>query len=183
MEKKLLICCAFISAICVINIHAQEKNQSNYVNFGGDFLLMVSDGGASVGTGVALSWYNPRLFTDWLGIGTHVNVLATFVRNGLVKENSMNAGIAVSLLAGPSFLVFQRGAFILPVTAGFHFDYIDGFIFNSVHFWGINMGIGADAVYQFGKRWNMYGRILAVYNFGGGGEFLLIPSIGAGLKF
>jgi len=186
--KKLLICCAFILAICVINIHAQEKNQNNYFNFGGVFLLMVSDGGASVGTGAAVSWYNPSLFTDWLGIGTHINVLAPFVHNGLVKENDMNVGIVVSLLAGPTFLVFERGSFTLPVTAGFHFDYVQTFgsqFNNGQNLWGINMGIGvtADAVYQIGRIWNIYGRILAVYNFGGGGEFLLMPSIGAGIKF
>ncbi|MCL1911928.1 MAG: hypothetical protein FWG13_06960, partial [Leptospirales bacterium] len=82
---------------------------------------------------------------------------------------------------------FERGAFSLPVTLGDHFDYvspdIDGDDRNVKA--AINMGIGAavDAVYQFGSSWNVFGRLIAIYNFGDGGEFLLMPAIGAGFKF
>jgi len=47
------------------------------------------------------------------------------------------------------------------------------------------MGIGTavDAVYQPDKKWNVFGRVMAIYNFGAGGEVLLIPAVGAGFKF
>jgi hypothetical protein len=49
----------------------------------------------------------------------------------------------------------------------------------------INMGLGAaaDAIYQLTDRWNIFGRLIMIYNFGAGGEFLLMPAIGAGFKF
>jgi|GEM_PF-3098581 len=170
----LLILVLFLMPPARLNAQESLQNNANYFNFGISGLLAVSDSGASFGPGITGSWINPRLFTKWLGMGTYLNLLIPFVDDEL--------GIVASLLLGPSSIVFERGAFSLPVTLGLHFDYVKAFAGRR---WGINMGVGAavDAVYQLGKKWNIFGRVMAVYNFGDGGEFLLIPAIGTGFRF
>ena len=180
--KKIFLFVSLLLMITFANsLFAQEaqNDKENYFNFGLAGLVAVSDGGVSPGAGVAVSWNNPRLFTNWLGIGTHLNLLLPVVSN----EDGIEFGIVASVLVGPSIIAFERGAFSLPVTLGYHFDYVRALAEGDR--WAINMGIGvcADAVFQLGRKWNIFGRVTAIYNFGAGGEFLLIPTIGTGFKF
>ncbi|MCL1910864.1 MAG: hypothetical protein FWG13_01505 [Leptospirales bacterium] len=186
--KRNLIVCAILTImlVCVNNGYAQKYSQNknqNYFNFGPSGLLAVSDGKTSPGVGLGAGWNNPRLFKDWLGLGAYLNILIPFVEDNVGDTQS---GIVASILVGPSTIAFERGAFSLPVTLGYHFDYVASLSQGGDrNVWAINMGIGAavDAVYQFGISWNVFGRLIAIYNFGDGGEFLLMPAIGAGFKF
>jgi hypothetical protein len=170
-----------IFILCINNLYAQEAEQKNYVGAGVAGLVAVANTGTMPGVGASLGWNNPHLFMNLFGIGAYVNFLFGFADN---VEGDTNTGLVASVLVGPSIMAFQSGTFSLPVTLGYHFNLNLG-LGDGVGS-AINMGIGvaADAVYQLNNRWNVFGRLTAIYNFAAeDGEFILIPVLGAGLKF
>jgi hypothetical protein len=152
-------------------VYGQEK--TNSLDFGVAGILSVSDDLVGFGPGVTVSWYNTKLFGP-LGMGTYFHAVFPNVED--------NWGMAFSLLAGPSYMIFDNGVFALPVTAGIHFDFVHGFERKVSK---INLGAGADLdfVWRFGKIWHACAHITAAYNFGTGGEFLVFPGLGAGISF
>jgi hypothetical protein len=167
--KKLLFLFLFLPTIAWI--YGQEQQANNF-DFGLTCLIAVSDDTVAPGPGLAANWYNPKLFGP-VGMGAYMNLVVPVVKTEM--------GLAVSLLTGPSYMIFDNGTIALPVTAGIHFD----FVCSSKGFTAINLGIGAhmDIVWRFGRKWHGYGRVLVAYNFGAGGEFLMFPGIGVGISF
>ena len=181
-KRKLAVCAAMvILAVCANNLHAEEtkRDRVNYFSFGPGWLLAASDDRTASGFGITAGWNNPHLFTDRLGLGAYLNVAVPFMEVDVGEDPS---GIVVSALIGPSTIAFQRGRFSVPVLLGYHFNYIYA---SDMVPWAINMGIGgvADAVFQASSRWLIFARVMAAYNFGDGGEFIFMPSLGVGLNF
>ena len=176
--KKLLLTFLFLFLSGLSWIYAQERG-SNHFDFGLTCMVAVSDDRVSPGPGLAVNWHNTKLFGP-LGIGAYVNLVVPFVEG----YSETNMGFAASLLAGPSYMIYDNGVIALPVTAGIHFDYVNNLSSNR-NKTAINLGIGADIdiVWRFGRKWHGYGRVLAAYNFGAGGEFLMFPGIGVGFSF
>jgi len=182
--RKVLICAILLMIALCANLHAREteRERARYFNFGPSGLLAASDGGVSPGFGMALSWNNPRLFGGHFGLGRYLNFLVPLVED---PGGVTHIGAAISIMVGPSMVVYKSGRFSVPVTVGYHFNIVSSTSIDDSIRWAINMGAGAagDAVFQFGRRWNMFARIMAVYNFGAGGEFLLIPALGFGYRY
>jgi hypothetical protein len=125
-----------------------------------------------------VSWNNPALFGKW-GLGAAGNIVIPLAEDAI----GTRYGAAASLLAGPAFMPLNTGVFMLPITAGLHADWVIPLAGNIKLYGNLGLGVSADAVWQFGAKWHVYGRLELAYNFGSGGEFLLFPGIGMGLKF
>jgi hypothetical protein len=152
-------------------VYGQEN--ANSLDFGATGILSMSNDLIGVGPGAAVSWYNTKLYGP-LGMGAYLQAMFPFVED--------NWGMALSLLTGPSYMIIDKGVFAIPVTAGIHFDFVHSFL---KELSAINLGAGVafDFVWRFGQMWHAYARIAAAYNFGAGGEFLVFPSLGAGISF
>ena len=182
MDIKRRIVFFAILVILAAYVHSEETKQ-NYFNFGAGGLIAISDGGVSPGFGLATAWINPNLFSNRIGIGTYINILVPLVEDPV---GATNFGGVFSILAGPSIVAIERNAFSIPITLGYHFNYVIELSSGGDMIpWAINMGLGlaVDAVYQFGDKWHFYGRVISIYNFGADGEFLLLPGIGLGFRF
>ena len=171
--KKLLLVLLFL--LIIVFIHGQEKDANN-LDFGIACLIAVSDDTVAPGPGVAVSWYNSKLFGA-VGIGTYIHLVTPLLN---ADYDRINMGMTTSLLAGINYIIFDNGTFTLPVTAGFHISHVTTF-----QIWTINLGIGTniDFLWRFGIKWHAYGRVMAAYNFGASGEFLFYPGLGVGLSF
>ena len=154
------------------NKTAQPKN--NYVSFGGACLIAISDDMVTASPSVQASWVTPRLFMDLFGLGVHVGVIAPFTLD------PFQVALGATLIAGPAMVVFDKGAFSVPLTVGAHADYIS--FDNKKWVWNIGAGAVADFVWQFGKKWFAYGRMQMACNFGAF-EFHITPGLGMGLSW
>jgi hypothetical protein len=157
-------------------LFAQERRgpAPQYFSAGAGLLTAFSDGKVSLSPGLQAAWVNPRLFTNFMGLGVHAGAYV-HIDTSPVKVN----GFIASLLAGPAFMVFDNGRFRLPVTAGVHADYARA---SGDWVWNIGAGAAADLVWQFGERAYAYARVQGACNFGVL-EFLLSPGLGVGLRF
>ena len=81
-------------------------------------------------------------------------------------------------------MIYDNGVFAIPVTAGVHYNVVGAWAGATGGF-GMNIGAGAsfDFLWRFGQKWHAYGRVMAVYNFAAGGEFLMFPGLGLGFSF
>ena len=156
------------------NETAQPK--SNYVPFGGACIFTISDDMVAEVPNVQVSWVKPRLFMDLFGLGVHAGL---FVPVFIYKESVIIGGLGATLIAGPAMVVFNKGAFSIPVTVGVHADYL---ILINRWVWNIGAGAVADFVWQFGKKWFAYGRVQMACNFGAF-EFHITPGLGMGLSW
>jgi hypothetical protein len=179
MRKMIFV--LLVAALLPTALFGQEKVRNNNIDFGLTCLLAVSDGTFAPGPGFAADWYNAKLF-KYLGMGAFVDIVVPLVK-AFSDSSVTNFGLTASVLVGPAYMLFDNGTVALPLTVGYHFDWVAGFPGSFI--WSINMGVGAnfDAVWRFGKRWHGYARIRAAYNFGGGGEFLMFPGLGVGKSF
>ena len=175
--RKFLIIIVLFSIVSLA--FGQEQGSANDFNFGLSCLIAVSDKAAAPGPGLAAAWYNTRLFGP-LGVGAHFNFVMPIVKTDF---DYSNMGLAASLLAGPAYMIYDNGVFALPLTAGAHFDFVVGFGDTTTTAINLGAGAGLDFLWRFGKKWHAYARLLAVYNFGGGGEFLAFPGLGIGFSF
>ena len=153
------------------NKTAQPKN--NYVSFGGACLIAISDDMVTASPSVQVSWVNPRLFMDLFGLGVHAGAFMPIIIDATFT------GLGATLIAGPAMVVFDKGAFSIPITVGAHADY---FSFGEKWVWNIGAGAVADFVWQFGKKWFAYGRVQMACNFGAF-EFHITPGLGMGLSW
>ena len=154
-----------------------QEPQNNFFSFGATSLITFSDDTFLLGPGLALSWNNPKLF-GFLGIGTYLNVVVPMIKDDIGFE----MGYAASLLAGPSYMIFDNGVFALPVTAGFHISVATPNDFG-IFMYNFGAGLSLDFFWRFNEKWHAYARVLAAYNFMEGGEFLGFPSLGVGFSF
>ena len=175
--KKVIFLLFLLST--VFFIHGQEQRNNN-LNFGLTCLVAFSNDTVAPGPGAAIGWYNTKLFGP-VGLGTHIHTVIPLVK---ADFDRIKSGIATSLLLGVSYMIFDNNTIALPVTAGFHISHATGSGSGS-DIWTINLGTGAnfDFLWRFGRQWYAYGRIMASYNFGANGEFLLFPGLGAGFSF
>jgi hypothetical protein len=165
------------AAVFAAGLGAQEgqRPRANHVSLGLSWLTALSDGMVTGHPGVQLSWFNPRLFTDRVGLGVHGGLSAAMYEKKF-------RGIAATLLAGPAVTIFDNGRFRLPLTLGVHADYFR-MKDKSLTRWTWNIGAGAatDLIWQFGGKWYAYGRVQAACNFGAF-EFLVTPGLGVGIS-
>lgn len=175
MKKILLVLFFFLT---ILSLHSQS-NRNNNIDFGLTCLIAVSNDTAVPAPGISAAWYNTNLF-GLFGFGTYLNVVMPIMAFDDGDEKEYVTGIVGSFLAGPNYMIYNNGVVAFPVTLGFHFDFIS--TANNIK---INLGIGTviDFIYKFNEKWHAYARVLAVYNFGSGGEFLAFPGIGAGFSF
>ena len=158
-------------------LNEAARPKSAYVAFGGACTFTLSDDAVAAGPGVQVSWVKPRLFMDSFGLGVHAGAFVPF----LISEESVKtfSGLGAALIVGPAMVVFNKGAFSIPVTVGVHADY---FITRDASWvWNIGAGAVADFVWQFGKKWFAYGRAQMACNFGKF-EFLITPGLGLGFS-
>lgn len=112
-------------------------------------------------------------FTETIGYGVYGNI-----QYGSSKGVSL---IPIDLLVGPAFKVINNDSFALPVAVGFYM--IHSFAFGEgAAIRGFNIGAGANVTAEIKLSGNMYVyiRLQGAYEFLGGGEFMITPSIGIG---
>ena len=182
--KNFLRAVIFVFVLSSAGLYAQEAEKNNYLAFGlGGFFPIDKIGieyGIPPGPSVQISWYNPVLFYDFMGLGVHLDIGMPF----RVEEDGLKGGAVVSsIIAGPIFTVFNNGTFTIPITAGFHFNYAVIFSKETNHC--INLGLGAvsDFVWNFSKKWQAFLRLNMAINFPGGFEFFLAPALGMSFRF
>ena len=186
MKKIVLVA---LLALVLVSVYGQEQapTADNNLDFGFAYLVAVSNGTGAGGPGLAVSWYNAKLFGPF-GMGAYLNIAFPIFPNANVGKT--NFGLVTSLLVGPSYMIYDNGVFAIPVTAGLHFDLVVPIGMAIVmerspfEMAKINLGIGADFdfVWRFSDKWHAYARVMAVFNFGAI-EFLMFPGLGVGFSF
>ena len=172
--KKIVLVALLASVLVFAHAQEQDLQADNNLDFGFAYLVAVSNGTGAGGPGLAVSWHNTKLFGPF-GMGAYLNIAIPII------GEKPNVGLAVSLLTGPSWMLYDNGVFAIPATAGLHFDLVTAFDSGLTK---INLGIGADFdfVWRFSEKWHAYARVMAVFNFGAI-EFLMFPGIGVGFSF
>ena len=178
MKKKTVIAAALLLAFAAAAWGQETPGpRTNHLSFGLGGLVALSDGMVSLGPGLQVSWFNPRLFTSALGLGIHFGAFLPIFVGALNEQATL--GVAATLLAGPSRTFFDNGRFRIPVTLGIHVDYVVDVEYLKSWVWNIGAGAAADIIWQFGRKWYAYGRVQAACNFGKF-EFLVTPGLGVG---
>jgi hypothetical protein len=186
-RKVLALAVILMMALSAANIHAQESGDSqsavsNHIAFGPGALVPIDGTGVTAGPGLQFSWYNSKLFGGFIGLGAHVGVFMPITKPLL--------SLAISGIVGATYTVFDNGTLAIPITAGFHFNYVKALydkpdsIYADSALSAINLGLGvvSDFEWHFGERWYAYGRVAFALNFGAF-EFLLMPGLGVGFSF
>jgi hypothetical protein len=124
-------------------------------------------------SGVGLNLAGVSYFSDTVGLGFYGNIL--YGTYGSVSV------IAIDMLLGPAFNVIENSNFAVPVAVGLYV--IEPFAFgDGAAVQGFNIGIGGNitADISFGGSTYLYLRLQVAYEFLGGGETMITPSIGIG---
>jgi hypothetical protein len=178
-SKLLAIAVIMVMALSAANIHAQEAN--NHLAFGVGGLFSIDKIGVGMGPGLQVSWYNSKLFNNFIGLGAHLGVLMPITKERL--------SLGISATVGATYTVFDNGTLAIPITAGLHFDFVtallnietgDGLV--GMYAMNIGLGVVTDFEWHFSQKWYAYGRVALAFNFGAF-EFLLMPGIGMGFSF
>jgi hypothetical protein len=172
MVKKLLLVIAGITifaGFCYAQI-----NQNNYYEFGGTFMVIAPlspDYSSIVGGGI--NFAGITFFNDVFGIGTYANFV--------YGSTDAVSAIVIDGLIGPVFRVIHGERFSLPIAVGLNVDYALAFS-STATAKGFNIGAGANitAGYRLNEKMHLYGRLQFAYDFLGGGEVYITPSIGIG---
>jgi hypothetical protein len=138
---------------------------------GGSVFIASSGSGSIFGGGLNIA--GTGYFTDTIGYGIYGNIMY-----GASEGVSL---IPIDLLIGPAFKVVNNNRFALPIAVGFYM--IRAFAFGEgVAGEGFNLGVGGNitAEIKFSGNMHLYLRLQGAYGFLGGGEFMIIPSIGIG---
>jgi hypothetical protein len=170
-RKVCIVAVLILVTVFTTGLHAQEQGKNNQLSFGAACLVALSDNTVSVGPSIQVSWLNPSLFTDFLGLGIHF---------GLIMPIGQEIGYGATLIIGPSMTVFNNGTFRIPITLGVHADHVV-LQYPDLWVWNVGAGAVADFVWQFGKKWYAYSRVQAAFNFGAF-EFLITPGLGMGIS-
>ena len=186
MKKKMFMgIIVIIMMIFTTNIYAQEA-KNNHFAFGAGAMISIDTVEVALAPGLHFSWYNSKLFKNFIGLGAHVGVYMPITARRL--------SLVASGIFGAAYTVFDNGKFAIPITAGLHFDYVRALYDKQYgefvtadeypNIQAINLGIGAvgDFEWHFGKKWYAYGRLTLACNFAGGFEFLLTPALGMGFS-
>jgi len=174
MKKKILL-----SGVIILLFTANIYSQENHISFGLGALIPIDNIGVTAGPGLQMSWYNSKLFTSFMGLGVHagVNVPMVFGDEGL-----KGIALVVSVITGPAFTVFDNGTFSIPITAGLHFDYINGLV-TKANVINLGLGVVSDFEWRISQKLHAFFRLNMAVNFAGGFEFLLAPALGLGFNF
>ena len=115
-------------------------------------------------------------FSDFFGIGVFGNIL--------YAKNDDASGIVVDALLGPVIKIISGRVFSVPVAFGVYGNYPLPFPLNDNMESKPNIGAGANiaAELEFGRNNHFYFRLQGAYGFLNGGEIILNPSFGIGLK-
>ncbi|MDR0645271.1 MAG: hypothetical protein LBG05_10300 [Treponema sp.] len=134
--------------------------------------FFASSDGASI-SGGGLNIAGTSYFSDVIGWGTYGNILYASYESVSI--------IVVDILTGPVFNVIGDRTFALPIAVGLYV--IEPFFFgDDAAGRGFNIGVGGNitADISFGGSTYLYIRLQVAYEFLGGGETMITPSIGLG---
>ena len=115
-------------------------------------------------------------FNDFVGIGIFGNIL--------YAKSDDASGIVLDAMLGPVIKIISGRVFSLPVAFGVYGNYPLPFLLNDNMEKHPNVGVGANAAaeLEFGRNNHFYFRLQGAYGFLNGGEIILNPSFGIGLK-
>ena len=115
-------------------------------------------------------------FNDLFGIGIFGNILYAM--------GDDSSGIVVDALLGPVIRIIHGRVFSLPIAVGAYGNYPLPFPLNDDMEIKPNVGVGMNvtAEVEFGRSNHFYFRVQGAYGFLNGGEVILTPSVGIGLK-
>jgi len=134
---------------------------------GSDWVLM-----PGLGLGYHHTWPSQRSVR--FGLGAWADFCIPLFEN-------KNPGFFFGFLAGP-VLLYQKGTFTLPLAVGPYLAVTTG---SGDPEMGVGPGLNLSAEWALSDRWVVFGRLQAAYTFKfkGGGEFIVSPSLGGGLRF